>query len=70
MKRELGHIYRESQIILQRAACGSRVVGWLPLAYSINLKSNQSIKIPNYVDVYQETCWLETGIGKFYFLPC
>ena len=24
MKSELGHIYREPQVILQRAACGSR----------------------------------------------
>ena len=33
MKRELGYIYREPQIILQRAACGSRVAGWSPLIY-------------------------------------
>ena len=32
MKRELGYIYREPQIILQRAACGSRAAGWPPLA--------------------------------------
>lgn len=30
MKRELGYIYREPQIILRRAACGSRAAGWPP----------------------------------------
>ena len=30
MKRELGYIYREPQIILQRAACDSRAAGCPP----------------------------------------
>ena len=34
MKRDLGYIYREPQIILQRAECGSRAAGWPPLLYS------------------------------------
>ena len=34
MKRELGHIYREPQIILERAACGSQTAGLPPLIYS------------------------------------
>ena len=33
MKRELGYIYREPQIILQRAA------GWLPLPYTVSIRT-------------------------------
>ena len=28
-------IYQEPQIILQRAACGSRAAGWAPLLYNV-----------------------------------
>ena len=35
MKMEVGYIYPESQIILQRAACGTRATGWPLLAYII-----------------------------------
>ena len=33
MKSELGYIFQEPQIILQRAACGSRATIWPPLEY-------------------------------------
>ena len=35
MKMVLGYIYREPQIILQRAACASQAAGWPPLLYYI-----------------------------------
>ena len=34
MKRELGYIHREPQIVLQRAFCGSRAADWTPLQYT------------------------------------
>ena len=44
MKRDLGNIYRETQIILQRAACGSRATDWLPLPYSVTSYSGSRIE--------------------------
>ena len=36
MKSELEHIYREPQVILQRAAYTSRAAGWPPLVYGVS----------------------------------
>ena len=36
MKRELGYVYREPEIILQRAACGSRAPRLNQLGYVEN----------------------------------
>ena len=37
MKRELGYIYREPQIILQRAAYGLQATDWSPLVYGMKI---------------------------------
>ena len=38
-KKELEYSYREPQIILQRATCGSRAADWPPLLYSIQISN-------------------------------
>ena len=67
MKRELGYIYREPQIILERAACGSQAAVWPPLVYGMILRYSTGIICRYYCEEVNDYITLDHVLFMVYY---